>query len=317
MRRRIRRFLRFWGMENEAIALRHFYERLLKDNAMENRVREVVDAIKGGEWGEEVEDKLGSMKIIVSDNFVLRVFKELRGKGEKDQFTTHRLLFRVELCNRYNEGFVVLYISFEGGCSGDIAVAKELAFSLAGFAASSYADVDEVFFGFKTQSQVPSSKKADSKLRISSAISNSKPLYTAGESFLRFSTAAQKTKSNGGTIVVDGALPDKRGPHRKPPQKKSAPKPRLLPIIEISPETNEVLEKEKPVIDKEKPKEESSKKKGPAPSSTPTVRSKFSNASKKYTSSVNQLRYAFVNGANKGIGFGFACNWLLSLFLWW
>ncbi|KAG8378778.1 hypothetical protein BUALT_Bualt07G0020400 [Buddleja alternifolia] len=68
-------------MENEATALRHFYERLLKDNAMEDKVREVVDVIKVGEWGEELEGKLGSMKIIVSDNFVLRVFKELRGKG--------------------------------------------------------------------------------------------------------------------------------------------------------------------------------------------------------------------------------------------
>ncbi|KAG8375237.1 hypothetical protein BUALT_Bualt10G0079400 [Buddleja alternifolia] len=41
-----------------------------------------------------------------------------------------------------------------------------------------------------------------------------------------------------------------------------------------SPETNEVLDKEKPVSDKEKPKEESSKKKGLALSSTPTVKSK-------------------------------------------
>ncbi|GFQ05684.1 pentatricopeptide repeat-containing protein at3g48250 chloroplastic [Phtheirospermum japonicum] len=68
-------------MENEATALKHFYERLIKENAMEDRVKEIVDVIKNAEWGERVEGKLGTMNITVSDNFVLRVFKELRGKG--------------------------------------------------------------------------------------------------------------------------------------------------------------------------------------------------------------------------------------------
>ncbi|XP_047939864.1 pentatricopeptide repeat-containing protein At3g48250, chloroplastic [Salvia hispanica] len=68
-------------MENEATALRHFYERLIQENVMEDRVKEVVDVIKSCEWGEEVERKLEEMEIKVSDNFMLRVFKELRGKG--------------------------------------------------------------------------------------------------------------------------------------------------------------------------------------------------------------------------------------------
>ncbi|KAK6123557.1 hypothetical protein DH2020_042705 [Rehmannia glutinosa] len=68
-------------MENEATALRHFYERLIKENTMEDIVKEVVDVVKSAEWGEHVESKLGEMKIRVSDNLVLRVFKELRGKG--------------------------------------------------------------------------------------------------------------------------------------------------------------------------------------------------------------------------------------------
>ncbi|KAL6583737.1 hypothetical protein OROMI_003026 [Orobanche minor] len=68
-------------MENEVTALKHFYERLIKENAMEDRVREVVDVIKSAEWGEIVESKLGKMKITVCDSFVLRVLKELRGKG--------------------------------------------------------------------------------------------------------------------------------------------------------------------------------------------------------------------------------------------
>lgn len=68
-------------MENEATALRHFYDRLIQENVMEDRVKEVVDVIKSCKWGEEVETKLEEMAIQASDNFMLRVFKELRGKG--------------------------------------------------------------------------------------------------------------------------------------------------------------------------------------------------------------------------------------------
>ncbi|KAG8372155.1 hypothetical protein BUALT_Bualt12G0037100 [Buddleja alternifolia] len=87
---------------------------------------------------------------------------------------------------------------------------------------------------------------------------------------------AQNNKVNEGTIVVDGVLRDKRGLTRKPVQKKAATKPKPQPeeIIEISPDTNEVSDKEKPVINKEKPEEKSSKKKGPTLSSTLTARSK-------------------------------------------
>ncbi|GER38479.1 pentatricopeptide repeat-containing protein [Striga asiatica] len=68
-------------MENEATALKHFYERLINENAMEDKVKEVVGVIKNAEWGERVEGELANMEINVSDNFVLRVLKELRGKG--------------------------------------------------------------------------------------------------------------------------------------------------------------------------------------------------------------------------------------------
>ncbi|KAL8041893.1 hypothetical protein ABFX02_09G014300 [Erythranthe guttata] len=68
-------------MENEATALRHFYERLIKENTIEDKVKQVVDVVKSDEWGENVESQLSNMEITVSDNFALRVFKELRGKG--------------------------------------------------------------------------------------------------------------------------------------------------------------------------------------------------------------------------------------------
>ncbi|KAI3444295.1 hypothetical protein Pfo_000960 [Paulownia fortunei] len=90
--------------------------------------------------------------------------------------------------------------------------------------------------------------------------------------------AAEKNKSSlaanaNGAIVVDGALPDKRAVARKPDQKKAAIKPKPEEIIEISPDTEEVAEKEKP-LNKETAGEKSSKKKAPTLTSTLTARSK-------------------------------------------
>ncbi|EPS62186.1 hypothetical protein M569_12607 [Genlisea aurea] len=69
-------------MSNEATALRHFYSRLVQENAMDDEVKEVVDVVGGGDhWGEKVEAKLREMNIAVSDNLVLRILKQLRGQG--------------------------------------------------------------------------------------------------------------------------------------------------------------------------------------------------------------------------------------------
>ncbi|KAI3446556.1 hypothetical protein Pfo_003221 [Paulownia fortunei] len=73
---------------------------------------------------------------------------------------------------------------------------------------------------------------------------------------------------------ANGALPDKRAVARKPIQKKAASsKPKPEEIIEISPDSDEVAEKEKP-LNKEKAGEKSSKKKAPTLTSTLTARSK-------------------------------------------
>lgn len=69
-------------MVNDATALRHFYGRMIKENAMGEVVKKVVEVVKESEWGNEVESKLGEMGLEVSDNFVLRVLKELRSKGQ-------------------------------------------------------------------------------------------------------------------------------------------------------------------------------------------------------------------------------------------
>lgn len=76
-----------------------------------------------------------------------------------------------------------------------------------------------------------------------------------------------------GVIVVDGAQPDKKAVARRPAQKKASIKPKPEEIIEISPDTEEVAEKEKP-LNKEKAEEKSSKKKAPTLTSTLTARSK-------------------------------------------
>lgn len=72
---------------------------------------------------------------------------------------------------------------------------------------------------------------------------------------------------------MDGALPEKRAAARKPAQKKAAIKPKPEEIIEISPDTTEVAEKEKPLHTGEK---SSARKKAPTLTSTLTARSKVS-----------------------------------------
>ncbi|CAH9104436.1 unnamed protein product [Cuscuta epithymum] len=65
-------------MDNDAAALKHFYLRMINENCMGELVNSVVGAIKGSDWGHELENELEDMSISVSDNFVLRVLKLLR-----------------------------------------------------------------------------------------------------------------------------------------------------------------------------------------------------------------------------------------------
>ncbi|XP_054820869.1 pentatricopeptide repeat-containing protein At3g48250, chloroplastic isoform X2 [Prosopis cineraria] len=74
----ILRTLKMAKMESESVALTHFYNRMMQESAMGNVIAKVVDVIAGSEWTPEVENDLAKLKILVSDNFVLRVLKELR-----------------------------------------------------------------------------------------------------------------------------------------------------------------------------------------------------------------------------------------------
>ncbi|KAJ0241698.1 Pentatricopeptide repeat-containing protein [Hirschfeldia incana] len=62
----------------DAVALAHFHERMVKENAVSDVAGSVVVAVKRGEWSCEVERELQEMKLPLSDEFVVRVLKELR-----------------------------------------------------------------------------------------------------------------------------------------------------------------------------------------------------------------------------------------------
>ena len=65
-------------MNDDSVALTHFYNRMSRENARESVVNKVVGIVSGSEWGNEVMDKLAKLKIRLSDNFLARVLKELR-----------------------------------------------------------------------------------------------------------------------------------------------------------------------------------------------------------------------------------------------
>ncbi|KAK4767264.1 hypothetical protein SAY86_015014 [Trapa natans] len=62
----------------DAMALTHFYSRMIQENAQDTMVKQVIAAILEKEWTSEVERGFQEMKLELSDNFVIRVLKELR-----------------------------------------------------------------------------------------------------------------------------------------------------------------------------------------------------------------------------------------------
>ncbi|KAL1222112.1 Pentatricopeptide repeat-containing protein [Cardamine amara subsp. amara] len=62
----------------DAVAVAHFYERMLKENAMSVVAGNVSASVLKVDWSYEVEKELQEMKLALSDNFVIRVLKELR-----------------------------------------------------------------------------------------------------------------------------------------------------------------------------------------------------------------------------------------------
>ncbi|KAJ1391894.1 Tetratricopeptide-like helical domain superfamily [Sesbania bispinosa] len=70
-------------MNADAVALNHFYNRMLEENAMQSVVTKVVGIISESEWDDGVKNELKKLKIQLSDNFVIRVLKEFRNQPLK------------------------------------------------------------------------------------------------------------------------------------------------------------------------------------------------------------------------------------------
>lgn len=70
-------------MTKDVVALKHFNDRMVEENAMDSVVKKVVDVVLGMEWSDEVGNRLGEIVVEFSDNFVLRVLKELRNHPSK------------------------------------------------------------------------------------------------------------------------------------------------------------------------------------------------------------------------------------------
>ncbi|KAK7291600.1 hypothetical protein RIF29_06874 [Crotalaria pallida] len=70
-------------MKDDCAALTLFYNRMSKENARGGVVTKVVGIISGSEWGDEVMNGLEKLKFQLSDNFVVRVLKELRNSPLK------------------------------------------------------------------------------------------------------------------------------------------------------------------------------------------------------------------------------------------
>ncbi|CAH9070975.1 unnamed protein product [Cuscuta europaea] len=65
-------------MDTYAAALEKAYKLTAKENATCDLVNEVVAVINQSDWGYEVEKELVAKKLLLSDDFILRVLKELR-----------------------------------------------------------------------------------------------------------------------------------------------------------------------------------------------------------------------------------------------
>ncbi|CAI0382707.1 unnamed protein product [Linum tenue] len=70
-------------MQSDAVALKQFYDRMIQENAMDGVVKKVAGVILEAEWGDEVMKRLEDMKIVLSDNFVIRVLRELKNRPFK------------------------------------------------------------------------------------------------------------------------------------------------------------------------------------------------------------------------------------------
>ncbi|GMI67318.1 Buthionine sulfoximine-insensitive roots 6 [Hibiscus trionum] len=70
-------------MASDVVALTHFYKRMVEENAKDSIARKLADVVLRDESSNEIEKELDCMNIVLSDNLVIRVLKELRNCPRK------------------------------------------------------------------------------------------------------------------------------------------------------------------------------------------------------------------------------------------
>ncbi|XP_004299145.1 PREDICTED: pentatricopeptide repeat-containing protein At3g48250, chloroplastic [Fragaria vesca subsp. vesca] len=65
-------------MDADVSAFKHFYERMIQENAGDEDVKKVMDVVLGAEWSDKVEKELGEIDVELSEKFVVRVLRDLR-----------------------------------------------------------------------------------------------------------------------------------------------------------------------------------------------------------------------------------------------
>ncbi|KAJ0048206.1 hypothetical protein Pint_15549 [Pistacia integerrima] len=65
-------------MDSDVVALNHFHDRMVQENAAVGVVKKVANVVLGMDWCDKVEKELEDMKIELSDDFVISVLRELR-----------------------------------------------------------------------------------------------------------------------------------------------------------------------------------------------------------------------------------------------
>ncbi|CAK8562965.1 unnamed protein product [Lathyrus sativus] len=74
-------------LQSDVSALSHFYNGMIHQNAMQSVVKNIVGIILGSNWDDDdddkVENELAKVEIQLSDNFVIRVLKEVRSSPLK------------------------------------------------------------------------------------------------------------------------------------------------------------------------------------------------------------------------------------------
>ncbi|KAK9117314.1 hypothetical protein Sjap_016261 [Stephania japonica] len=70
-------------MTGEAVALTQLFSKMIKESATDVAVKGVVEVVLVSDWSDVVEKKLGEMEISLSENLMVRILRDLKGRPLK------------------------------------------------------------------------------------------------------------------------------------------------------------------------------------------------------------------------------------------